>query len=68
MTAATECVPVSSEAELRDLLGEPAARSVTKERPRLRPMAQARLVQAQAHGANGPNQILLKLALAQLPR
>jgi len=35
MTAATECVPVSSEAELRDLLGEPAARSVTKERPRL---------------------------------
>ena len=36
MTAATGCVPVSSEAELRDLLGEPAARSVTKERPRLR--------------------------------
>ena len=35
MPAATECVPVSSEAELRDLLGEPAARSVTKERPRL---------------------------------
>jgi PPOX class probable FMN-dependent enzyme len=35
MTAATEYVPVSSEAELRDLLGEPAARSVTKERPRL---------------------------------
>ena len=36
MTAATGYVPVSSEAELRDLLGEPAARSVTKERPRLR--------------------------------
>ncbi len=35
MTAATGYVPVSSEAELRDLLGEPAARSVTKERPRL---------------------------------
>jgi hypothetical protein len=35
MTAATGYVPVSSEAELRDLLGEPAARSMTKERPRL---------------------------------
>ena len=35
MTAATGYVPVSSEAELRDLLGEPVARSVTKERPRL---------------------------------
>jgi predicted pyridoxine 5'-phosphate oxidase superfamily flavin-nucleotide-binding protein len=35
MTAITGYVPVSSEAELRDLLGEPAARSVTKERPRL---------------------------------
>ena len=35
MTAATGYVPVLSEAELRDLLGEPAARSVTKERPRL---------------------------------
>jgi len=35
MTAATGYVPVSSEAELRDLLGEPAARSVTKERPQL---------------------------------
>ena len=35
MTAATGYVPVSSEAELRDLLGEPAARSVTKERPGL---------------------------------
>jgi len=35
MTAVTGYVPVSSEAELRDLLGEPAARSVTKERPRL---------------------------------
>ena len=28
-------VPVSSEAELRDLLGEPSARAVSKERPRL---------------------------------
>ena len=35
MTAITGYVPVLSEAELRDLLGEPAARSVTKERPRL---------------------------------
>ena len=35
MTAATGYVPVSSEAELRDLLGEPAGRSMTKERPRL---------------------------------
>ena len=35
MTATTGYVPVLSEAELRDLLGEPAARSVTKERPRL---------------------------------
>ena len=35
MTAATGYVPVSTEAELRDLLGEPVARSVTKERPRL---------------------------------
>ena len=35
MTAATGYVPVSSEAVLRDLLGEPAARSMTKERPRL---------------------------------
>ena len=34
MTTA-EYVPVSSEAELRDLLGKPAARAVTKERPRL---------------------------------
>ncbi|MGO9783708.1 MAG: pyridoxamine 5'-phosphate oxidase family protein [Streptosporangiaceae bacterium] len=37
MTAATGYVPVSSEAELRGLLGEPVARSVTKERPRLHP-------------------------------
>jgi len=35
MTATTGYVPVLSEAELRDLLGEPAARSMTKERPRL---------------------------------
>jgi PPOX class probable FMN-dependent enzyme len=35
MTAVNGYVPVLSEAELRDLLGEPAARSVTKERPRL---------------------------------
>ena len=28
-------VPVSSEAELRDLLGEPSARAASKERPRL---------------------------------
>ena len=35
MTAITGYVPVLSEAELRDLLGEPAARSMTKERPRL---------------------------------
>lgn len=34
MTAAGY-VPVSSEAELRDLLGEPSARAVSKERPRL---------------------------------
>ena len=34
MTTA-EYVPVSSEAELRDLLGKPAARAVSKERPRL---------------------------------
>jgi serine/threonine-protein kinase len=39
-----------------------------RERPRLRPMAQARLEQALARGASGPNQILLKRALAQLPR
>ena len=35
MTAVNGYVPVLSEAELRDLLGEPAARSMTKERPRL---------------------------------
>jgi uncharacterized protein len=35
MTATTGYVPVSSEAELRDLLGEPVVRSMTKERPRL---------------------------------
>lgn len=34
MTAAGY-VPVSSEAELRDPLGEPSARAVSKERPRL---------------------------------
>jgi len=35
MTTAPGYVPVSSEAELRDLLGEPARRAVTKERARL---------------------------------
>jgi hypothetical protein len=34
MTSAA-CTPISSEAELRDLLGEPMARAVTKERTRL---------------------------------
>ncbi len=35
MTTAPEYVPVSSEAELRDLLGYPSGRAVTKERARL---------------------------------
>jgi PPOX class probable FMN-dependent enzyme len=35
MTTAPGYVPVSSEAELRDLLGEPSGRAVTKERARL---------------------------------
>lgn len=35
MTSPAGYVPISSEAELRDLLGEPAGRAVTKERARL---------------------------------
>lgn len=35
MTGSAELVEVTSEAELRDLLGEPVARAVTKERVRL---------------------------------
>ena len=35
MTTAAGYVPVSSEAELRDLLGEPSQRAATKERARL---------------------------------
>jgi uncharacterized protein len=35
MTTAPGYIPVSSEAELRDLLGEPSGRAVTKERARL---------------------------------
>jgi hypothetical protein len=34
-TPAAGCVPISSEAELRELLGEPSSRSVAKERVRL---------------------------------
>jgi hypothetical protein len=37
MTTAPGYVPVSSEAELRDLLGYPSGRAVTKERARLHP-------------------------------
>jgi hypothetical protein len=35
MTSAAACTPISSEAELRELLGEPMPRAVTKERTRL---------------------------------
>ena len=35
MTTPAGCVPISSEAELRELLGEPSGRAVTKERVRL---------------------------------
>jgi len=39
-----------------------------RKRPQLRPLAQERLEQALARGTRGPNQVLLKQALARLPR